>query len=1484
MSSFYTITGSILTIALLLFSSTAQAQSPNFDTPERSSTFNKTAPSQTIADDVQTISADVLVDVGFQNRAGSSVDITDNWIAVGSMRESPEDTQFETGVVRLFKRNSDGDISEEQVLSPPIGGVRQFGYHVRFHQQSLFVSAPHSQAYVFVYQLGEDDEWVLFDTIENNANRFGQRMDMNTGTVVIGSMDGAFQYFYSEQNTDVQDVGPIEIPDYDGTYGYEIVALQTNVFAILSDDGVHIIEQIQGEYHEIHVIDLPEPMSDNPRHYRLASSGGLLAISDISYNDNTGKVFVYEATWWYDDWFLVDEITAPEGDSNSAFGTSLRFDGSKLLIGDVGRNAAYLYRLQTDYNYHLVAEFNTYQEETARIQDNQPALGIMDNLVALGNSSMQTNVTMGSVNNYIRGQAFYAEYESDFELKHAHTQPMRGGTRQAGFHWIRPSNLNTNGMGFITSGRLDSQTPETRYYGSTWTDMDDYIVVADIHADVNGVSWVALEDSDPLLLVSGRPGGFGNPYRMELYRINGSTAEKVDADLPNISGVVDWGDLTMNGQPDLVVSGIEGAPGEASRATKILLHEGDYEFREVTLNRTASDVVIGDFFNRGRNDIFLIGVNSTGDDTENIYIRNNSDGTFQVEQNDLTYKGVTNSSVVSAADLTNNGYLDLVIGGSATAEDDNALGIYYNNGDGTFDHHPFWTVITAVNTEAVSIDLVDINNNGWIDILYSSNNTMTRRSQTAFFMNKGDDAVPGESRFTTELPMIANPRVGGITAGDITWDGVNELIAYGIDNRGQRFMRTYTNNLATASYDRPGQVTDIGFSMDENNQLTLSWSEGSDNITPTSALTYNVRVGTTPESDDIVNSNSHGTGVLFNRGPGNVGSKTSYTLPDLSELPDDVGTIYARVSVVNQHRVASVFAGTTWRQSDQFLSMTNADVPRGTTNLFPNWVDVNRDGKLNLVIRKQTEGENILTPFSIEEGVFSPMESNIEGNYGFWGDFTNNGWPDVMSRESGGILRVWENNDGNFAASEHEISQSVTMVTPFDHNLNGKQDVIVATGSLLSSAQSRILINEGDGLFVQDDTTFGRAFSVDAADYNKNGCQDLLMARFGALVVYENDCYGEFHIVDTLHTYSDVGEAIWADLTANGYPDVILSVTPQDADFDEVKDLYIYRNTGNGFEQAEHHARFGLINPAAIDVTGNGYLDVIINGQAGSASGGSLLFNNGDGTFTLETESEFDTYREGAIAPADVFRTGKADFYIHGNRFVQATQRFESSFYRNMRAQPHEPAGEPLNLSVHFDEDEEAPTFSWIAGEEGSTPNSGLTYNLRVGSEPGANDIVSGLALEDGTRLVAKRGNVGSVNSITMHGLELEEDATYYWSVQAIDNVYNGSAFAPEQSFVYDVLVSIDQDHLPREVTLAQNYPNPFNPVTTIQFSLPTEEHVTLTVYDITGRQVAQVSDALYSAGHHSIGFDGSRLASGVYIYQLRTQNQTLTRKMSLIK
>lgn len=89
---------------------------------------------------------------------------------------------------------------------------------------------------------------------------------------------------------------------------------------------------------------------------------------------------------------------------------------------------------------------------------------------------------------------------------------------------------------------------------------------------------------------------------------------------------------------------------------------------------------------------------------------------------------------------------------------------------------------------------------------------------------------------------------------------------------------------------------------------------------------------------------------------------------------------------------------------------------------------------------------------------------------------------------------------------------------------------------------------------------------------------------------------------------------------------------------------------------------------------------------------------------------------------------------------------------------------------------------------------------------------------------------------------------------------------------------------LPKDISLAQNYPNPFNPSTTISFDLPRALSVRLTVYDALGRRVSTLIDRELPAGHHLSSFNGTGLASGVYLYRLEAGKYTASRKMLLTK
>ena len=83
---------------------------------------------------------------------------------------------------------------------------------------------------------------------------------------------------------------------------------------------------------------------------------------------------------------------------------------------------------------------------------------------------------------------------------------------------------------------------------------------------------------------------------------------------------------------------------------------------------------------------------------------------------------------------------------------------------------------------------------------------------------------------------------------------------------------------------------------------------------------------------------------------------------------------------------------------------------------------------------------------------------------------------------------------------------------------------------------------------------------------------------------------------------------------------------------------------------------------------------------------------------------------------------------------------------------------------------------------------------------------------------------------------------------------------------------------------LSQNYPNPFNPSTTIKYQIPNAGNVTLKVYDILGREVTTLVDEFKNEGRYEVNFNAGKLASGVYIYTIKSNDFTASKKLMLLK
>ncbi|MGH7454082.1 MAG: T9SS type A sorting domain-containing protein, partial [bacterium] len=130
---------------------------------------------------------------------------------------------------------------------------------------------------------------------------------------------------------------------------------------------------------------------------------------------------------------------------------------------------------------------------------------------------------------------------------------------------------------------------------------------------------------------------------------------------------------------------------------------------------------------------------------------------------------------------------------------------------------------------------------------------------------------------------------------------------------------------------------------------------------------------------------------------------------------------------------------------------------------------------------------------------------------------------------------------------------------------------------------------------------------------------------------------------------------------------------------------------------------------------------------------------------------------------------------------------------------------------------------------------------------------------------------------------KLLNNQTYWWRVRA-GNAAGGGPFSAQRKFRIVITSVQAREEGPSEFRLSQNYPNPFNPVTGVQFSVVSNQWVSLKVYDVLGNEVATLVNEKKPAGFYRVSFDAKGLVSGVYFYRLQAGNFAATRKLLLVR
>ena len=207
------------------------------------------------------------------------------------------------------------------------------------------------------------------------------------------------------------------------------------------------------------------------------------------------------------------------------------------------------------------------------------------------------------------------------------------------------------------------------------------------------------------------------------------------------------------------------------------------------------------------------------------------------------------------------------------------------------------------------------------------------------------------------------------------------------------------------------------------------------------------------------------------------------------------------------------------------------------------------------------------------------------------------------------------------------------------------------------------------------------------------------------------------------------------------------------------------------------------------------------------------------------------------------------------------------------------------DLEITYDTNADIAGFQFtVSGltllEAGGGAADEAGFTVSVGSETG---IVIGFAF-DGSTIPA---GAGTLTKLMVWNPDGNSEACL--SDVIISDAMGGSFSDVMIGDCADISMLDISDELPGEYSLSQNYPNPFNPTTNISFSIVDAGQVSLKVYDLSGKEINELSNNFYTPGTYNVKWDakdsyGNQVSSGIYIYQLKTKDGILSNSMILMR
>lgn len=881
------------------------------------------------------------------------------------------------------------------------------------------------------------------------------------------------------------------------------------------------------------------------------------------------------------------------------------------------------------------------------------------------------------------------------------------------------------------------------------------VIIEDINHD-NNPDIIILEGSGPFV---GRVVILYN--KLTYFESPAITIEPLSTDLKLI-------DLDNDGDKDIIVSGIitdyfnNPHAGEA----KVRFYENknnSFLLREdVKLTDAIGKNSPYDFDNDGDVDIIMSGSDINGN-TNTYLLLNNGNWEFSEKQTNI--KGYCSGETISG-DLNSDGLTDAVTIGALCFNQNGEVIIYNQSTGNTFTKQDY----LLPKYPKGEIKLGDINSDGKLDLLASTYDEWRTNSTSDIYLNSQTSFTKGN------YDLIKLNYSINLVLTDISGDNNLDFILSGVHN--QKNTAIFYNNNTQKINTTPSPPDSIWASTSLDN-VTFNWNDGNDNETPVSGLTYNFKIGTTRNGNEIVSSNSHNDGKRKIFEFGNAYQNNSWQIKKLSP-----GKYYWSVQTIDNSYVGSQFA-----KVDSFIIHNVFELQ--TTNLqaitYGNsrWADLDNDSDPDLILMGGTDmyvnPKSLTNIYYNDKGNFLHNASDtITGMFNTnpglkVTDVDNDNLIDIIvcgSRAWSGTLKtkIFRNTGNGFVGLPFEVtSEYGTTIDVADFNNDGLIDIV------FSNAKTFIYFNKGNGQFVKSSFELGgyQNGGIKAVDIDNDQDYDLILINdsYDQSKIYVNNG-GIFTSIFSFPFFTSGSIGI-IDFNNDNYFDFIVhgnSIISGSYGNSTV----LYKNTsGKQFTKYDTHIRGVSFSDVEIgDYNNDGWSDLVIAGNSSNRI--TRLYKNNSGTDFSDIEIPFFATSYGSLSFADIYKDGTLDLLVtggDGNGFIK--------LYRNFGDWRNDPPGTPVSPKATLDGTK--LKLSWGRASDKQSGSNGLTYNLRVGSSPGGNEIIS--PLSDPVTGYRKIMEPGNTQMNTGWHLDNLPKGIYYWSVQAIDQSFAGGGWTPEQTF-----------------------------------------------------------------------------------------------------